>query len=63
VPVVSLSVPEVRRSLAFHWCTHPVSPDYFWHWSVWRRYKQALAMRCHYRKRGADPPTFDYLRL
>jgi transposase len=63
VPVVPYSVPEVRRLLAFHWFTHPVSPDFFWHWSVWRRYKQALAMRCHYRKRGADPPSFDYLRL
>lgn len=63
VPVVPLSVPELRRILAFQWFTHPVSPDYFWHWSVWRRYKQALAMRSHYRKRGADPPTFDYLRL
>lgn len=63
VPVVPLSVPEVRRILAFHWHPDPVSPEFFWHWSIWRRYKQALAMRSHYQKRGAGPPDFEYLRL
>jgi hypothetical protein len=63
VPVVPLSVPELRRMIAFHCLTHPVTPDFFWHWSTWRRYKQALAMRSHYQKRGAAPPDFEYLRL
>ena len=63
VPVVPISVPEVRRIFAFHWHSDRVSPDFFWHWSIWRRYKQALAMRSHYQKRGAAPPNFEYLRL
>ncbi len=63
VPVVPLSVPELRRILAFHWHVDPLSPDFFWHWSRWRRYKQALAMRSHYQKRGAAPPDFTYVRL
>ena len=25
-------------------------------WSQWRRAHQALARRCHYKKRGAEPP-------
>jgi transposase len=63
VPVVPISVAEVRRILAFYWHFDRVSPDFFWHWSIWRRYKQALAMRSHYQKRGAAPPNFEYLRL
>jgi Homeodomain-like domain len=63
VPVVPLSVPELRRILAFSWFSHPVSPEFFWHWSIWRRYKQALAMRSHFQKRGTAPPDFAYLRL
>jgi Homeodomain-like domain-containing protein len=63
VPVVPLSVPELRRILAFRGFNDPVSPDFFWHWSIWRRYKQALAMRSHYQKRGASPPDFAYVRL
>ena len=63
VPVVPISVPELRRLLAFQWWTHPVSPEFFWQWSTWRRYKQTLAMRSHYQKRGAAPPDFEYLRL
>ena len=63
VPVVPISAPELRRILAFHWLTHPVSPDFFWHWSTWRRYKQALAMRSHYQKRGITPPEYGHLRL
>ena len=63
VPVVPISVPELRRILAFHWHLDPVSPEFFWHWSTWRRYKQALAMRSHYQKRGTAPPDFAYVRL
>ena len=63
VPVVPISVPELRRIRAFRWFNDPVSPDFFWHWSIWRRYKQALAMRSHYQKRGTAPPDFAYVRL
>lgn len=63
VPVVGVSVPELRRILAFHWFNHPVHPAFFWHWSIYRRYKQALAQRSHYKKRGAIPPEFEQLRL
>lgn len=63
VPVVGVSVSELRRILAFHWFNHPVRPDFFWHWSIYRRYKQALAQRSHYKKRGAIPPEFEQLRL
>ncbi len=63
VPVVPVSVPELRRILAFHWFQDPVSPDHFWHWSTYRRYKQALAKRSHYKKRGAIAPEFEQLRL
>jgi hypothetical protein len=63
VPVVPLAVPEGRRLLAVQWFSHPVSPDPVWHWSTWRRYKQALAKRRHYKQRGATPPEFDQGRL
>jgi Homeodomain-like domain-containing protein len=63
VPVVPISVPELRRILAVHWHRDPVSPAFFWQWSTWRRYKQALAMRSHYQKRGTAPPDFAYVRL
>ncbi len=63
VPVVPVSIPELRRILAFHWFNDPVSPGFFWHWSTYRRYKQALAKRSHYKKRGAIPPKFERVRL
>ena len=63
MPVVPLSVPELRRILAFHWHLDPVSPAFFWQWSTWQRYTQALAMRSHYQKREAAPPDFAYMRL
>ena len=63
VPVVPLAVPEVRRLLAVQWFSHSISPDHVWHWSTWRRYKQALAKRSHYKKRGATPPKFEQVRL
>ncbi|MBI4499252.1 MAG: helix-turn-helix domain-containing protein [Chloroflexi bacterium] len=63
VPAIPLTVPEVRRLLnGLLW--HVTQPAAFVrHWSDFRRYKQALAMRCHYRKRGADPPPFEQVRL
>jgi hypothetical protein len=63
VPVVPISVPELRRILAFHWFNDPVSPALFWHWPTYRRYKQALAKRSHFKKRGAIPPKFEQMRL
>jgi hypothetical protein len=63
VPVVPLSVPEVRRIFNYLASMASDRPDLFWHWSIYRRYKQALAMRSHYKKRGAKPPDFEYLRL
>jgi Homeodomain-like domain len=63
VPVVPMSIAELRRILIFHWFSDPVSPAFFWHWSTYRRYKQALAIRSHYEKRGEKPPEFDHVRL
>jgi hypothetical protein len=63
VPAVPISIPKLRRILVFHWFNDPVSPDFFWHWSTYRRYKQALAKRSHYKKRGAIPPEFEQVRL
>ena len=63
LPVVPLAVPAVRRLLAVQWFRHAVSPDHVWPWSTWRRYKQALAKRSHYKKRGATPPEFEQVRL
>jgi hypothetical protein len=63
VPVVPVSIPELRRILAFHWFNDPVNPAFFWHWSIYRHYKQALAKRIHYKKRRAMPPEFEQVRL
>jgi hypothetical protein len=49
---VPVSVPELRRlftRLVFSLCH---LPDFIWHWSLWRRHKQWLAKRAHYKKRG-----------
>jgi hypothetical protein len=63
VPVVPLSVPEIRRIFNHLAAMAPGRSDLFWHWSIYRRYKQALAMRSHYHQHGAQPPVFEYLRL
>jgi transposase len=63
VPVIALTVPEIRRLLnRVVWPQEP-SPEHALHWSRYRRYKQALAKQSHYRKRGATPPPFQQLRL
>jgi hypothetical protein len=50
--VVPLSVPEVRRLLARTvWAAVP-SLAFILAWSFWRRRKQFLAKRAHYRRRG-----------
>ena len=63
VPVVPLSVPEVLRIFNHLATIAPGRSDLFWHWSIYRRYKQALAMRSHYHKHNAQPPDFAYLRV
>jgi len=48
-----LTVPEVRRLL---WqMLRPPPPDdvFVWAWSRWRRRHQAMAKRCHYKRRLA----------
>jgi len=46
-------VPEVRRLLwRLLWST-ALPPTLILAWSVWRRRHQALARRCHYRRRLA----------
>lgn len=63
VPAIPLTVPAIRRLLGgLPWSvTRPAA--FVLHWSHWRRFKQALAMRSHYRKRGADPLPFQQLQL
>jgi Homeodomain-like domain len=63
VSVIALTVPEIRRLLnRVVWPQQP-APAHALHWSVYRRYKQALAKQSHYRKRGATPPPLQQLRL
>jgi len=51
-PHVPVSLPELRRLLTrLVWNLHHL-PDFVWHWSLWRRRKQFLAQRAHYKKRG-----------
>ncbi len=63
VPVIELTVPEIRRILnRVLWRQEP-APGRALHWLHYRRYKQALAKQSHNRKRGATPPPFQPLRL
>ena len=56
-----MTVPEARRLLVrLLWSRLP-EPDEILNWSEWRRVHQAFARRCHYKKRGAEPP--DQLQL
>ncbi len=63
VPAVALSVPEIRRLLTRLVLFPARKRELVLHWSAFRRYKQALAMACHYKRRGATPPTFEQVRL
>jgi len=63
VPAIPLTVPEVRRLLNNLAPKLPVSVESMLHWSNYRRYKQALAMIAHHRKRGAEPPVLGQVRL
>jgi hypothetical protein len=50
--LIPLTVPEVRRLLwGVVWRAFP-SVEQVLAWSVWRRHHQAVAKRCHYRRRG-----------
>ena len=63
VPVIPLTVPEIRKLLDELVWNRRHCPAFVLYWSAYRRYKQALAMRSHYLKRGAQPPQFEQLRL
>ena len=62
VPVIALTVPEIRRLLNHILWPQQPAPEHALRWSAYRRYKQALAKQSHYRKRGAIPPPFQQLR-
>jgi hypothetical protein len=53
VPLVRLSVPEIRRLLARLVWTLQTLPEQVLAWSLWRRVKQARAKIAHYRRRQA----------
>ena len=51
--VIKLTVCEIRRLLC-RLVVHRRPPrweEVLW-WSVWRRHHQAVAKRCHYKRRG-----------
>lgn len=49
--LIPVTVPEVRRLLyRLIWRRHPTSESVL-RWSQWRRRHQAIARRCHYRRR------------
>lgn len=50
--VIALTVAEVRRLLAAHAPRDPRARTHALSWSHWRRRRQAVARRCHYRRRG-----------
>lgn len=53
VELIPLTVPEVRRLLWGLVLARTVPPERALGWSRWRRCHQALAKRCHYRRRRA----------
>ena len=54
--MIGLTVPEVRRLLVrLLWARLPGIESTLG-WSEWRRAHQAFARRCHYKKRGTEPP-------
>ena len=52
-----LTVPEVRRLLWLVLWSGAPALRFVVAWSEWRRRHQRRAQVCHYRKRGAKPPT------
>ena len=63
VPVIPLTVAEMRHLLNEIIWKPLHSVAFALYWSTYRRYKPPLAMRSHYRKRGAEPPEFEQVRL
>ena len=54
--LIPLTVPEVRRLLwGVVWRAFP-PVELMLAWSIWRRRHQAVAKRCHYRRRGVILP-------
>jgi hypothetical protein len=54
--LIRVSVPEVRKLLLrLVWAFVPRTEQVL-AWSVWRRRHQHRARKCHYKKRGAEPP-------
>ena len=51
VTLVAISVQELRRLVTYLQSAHPPDMSFHWMWSIWRRRHQAIAKRCHYRKR------------
>jgi hypothetical protein len=49
--LVAISVQELRRLITHLQSMHPPDVSFRWMWSIWRRRHQAIAKRCHYRKR------------
>lgn len=55
--MIALTVPEARRLLVRLLRSHLPDVEDVLGWSEWRRAHQAFARRCHYKKRGAEPPS------
>ena len=53
--LIPLSVPEARRLLEVALPLPARSPAARRAWSLWRRRHQAIARRCHYRRRSPGP--------
>jgi hypothetical protein len=51
--MVPLSIPEIRRLFFYLLETPPLSRCFRLAWSFFRRTHQALARRCHYKRRLA----------
>src|SRR3954449_7593586 len=47
-------MPEIRRLIARFQLTVGLCLDLILQWSVWRRIHQAVAKRCHYKRRGYE---------
>jgi hypothetical protein len=51
-----LAVPEIRRLLCRLIFNAFVDDAFSFAWSTYRRHSQLSALRCHYTRRGLDPP-------
>jgi hypothetical protein len=55
--MIPLTVPEVRRVIARIMFGQSRQAVDVLAWSNWRRWHQQVAMHCHYKSRGHDPPA------